>query len=153
VIYYFDTSALAKGYLQEERSADVVTILEQTRTTPAAARVVVSRLAYPETASAIARREREGSLSALEAQRLYRELDADFTGPERPYEILEPAPAVVNEASALVRRHRLRGFDAVHLASALLVYRATPGAFTFAAADRRLAAAAGAEGLPLLDLA
>jgi uncharacterized protein len=151
LIYYLDTSALVKAYVQETRSDEVLDLLRQAREGESSRRVFVSRLAYPEAASAIARRQRDGSIPAVDAQRLYRFLDADFTGPERPYEVIEPAPVVVNEAAALVRGHVLRGFDAVHLASALLLNQAAPGAVTFMAADRRLLAAARAEGLSVED--
>jgi predicted nucleic acid-binding protein len=153
VIHYLDTSALVKAYVAEVRSDDVLTLLQQTRAPDPSARVFVSRLAYPEAASAIARRERDGSLTATEAQRLYRELDADFTGPDRPYELIEASPAVVNQASALVRRFRLRGFDAVHLSCALLLSGAVQGRLTFVCADRALLEAAKNEAsISVLDL-
>lgn len=63
MIHYLDTSVLVKAYVKEERSEEVLALLRQARTAPLAVRVFVSRLAYPETAAAIARREREGSLS------------------------------------------------------------------------------------------
>lgn len=59
---------------------------------------------------------------------------------------------MVNEAAALVRRHRLRGFDAVHLSCAVLLHAGAPGEFTFAVADRRLVTAAVAEGITVHDL-
>ena len=58
----------------------------------------------------------------------------------------------MNTAAELVRRHGLRGFDAVHLSSALLLYRVTDGACILVAADRQLLAPTTAEGLPVLDL-
>ncbi len=61
--------------------------------------------------------------------------------------------AVIDRAIALTRRYRLRGYDAVHLASALILNDAllTQGlpALTMVAADDNLLAAAAAEGLPI----
>jgi hypothetical protein len=52
----------------------------------------------------------------------------------------------------LIQRHPLRGFDAVHLASALRLKTALGGEITFAAADGRLLKAAEAENLKLLNV-
>jgi hypothetical protein len=112
----------------------------------------VCRLTYPETLSAIVRRENRGEIPSGDARILQARAAADFTGPERLYQIIEPTAAVVNDAAGLVIRHRLRGYDAVQLAGALLLRHAAPGGITFACADRALLAAAAAEELNLLDL-
>jgi predicted nucleic acid-binding protein len=52
-----------------------------------------------------------------------------------------------------VRRHRLRGADAVQLASALVAREADPDVNTMAVFDRRLRTAASTEGLALLPAA
>ena len=49
-------------------------------------------------------------------------------------------------------RHPLRGFDAIHLASALMLKRALGEEVIFAAADVRLLQAAGAERLQALNV-
>ena len=55
---------------------------------------------------------------------------------------------LVHVAGELADRHGLRGFDAVHLASALKVQE-LKGTVTFAAFDRALVRAAKAEGRSL----
>jgi hypothetical protein len=56
---------------------------------------------------------------------------------------LDVATPVALSAGDLAERHRLRGFDALHLASFLLAAREFPGEeVRFSSADRRLAAAA-----------
>jgi predicted nucleic acid-binding protein len=50
----------------------------------------------------------------------------------------------------LLARHALRGADAIHLASALLVCDALKQPVTFACADLKLVAAARAEGLDVV---
>ena len=55
-------------------------------------------------------------------------------------------------ARDLIQRHPLRGFAAVHLASALNLKRDLGEPITFAAADERLLQAAAAEGLQALDV-
>ena len=55
-------------------------------------------------------------------------------------------------ARDLIRRHPLRGFDAIHLASALSLRAALGEEITFAAADERLLRAARAEHLRPLNV-
>lgn len=154
--FYLDTSALVKGYVQEDGTEAVRAVLHEARTTPAAARVFVCSLAHPEAVSAITRRENTGALSNFEAARAVQRIDQDFTTAHpRPYEVLDATRPVATRAAALVRAHRLRGFDAVHLAAALELRDAAAGLvadFCFGAADKQLAAAAQAEGFTLLPL-
>jgi hypothetical protein len=64
------------------------------------------------------------------------------------FDVTDPRPDHIDHAAALVARHRIRGFDAVHLATALAVRDATPqDTFTFVSADVKLNAAALAEQL------
>lgn len=151
MIYYLDTSALVKAYVQEDRSSEVRDLLHQSRAAESS-RLYVSRLTYPETLSTIVRRENRGEISAADARFLYSRVATDFAGPERLYQIVEPTAAVVNDAAALVIRHRLRGFDAVQLAGALLLFQEAADACTLAAADQALLAASSTEGIALLDL-
>jgi len=58
--------------------------------------------------------------------------------------------AVVELSLPVVRRHRLRGADAVQLATALAARTVDPGVDAFAVFDARLREAAGAEGFALL---
>jgi predicted nucleic acid-binding protein len=151
LIYYLDTSALVKAYVEEDHSEEVRDLLHQSRAAEASW-LYVSRLTYPETLSAITRREHRGEINAGDARILQSRVAADFTGPERLYQIIEPTAAVVNDAGSLVIRHRLRGFDAVQLSSVLLLYSEAAGACTLAAGDGQLLAAAAAEGVPILNL-
>ncbi|HEX8430173.1 MAG TPA: hypothetical protein VF625_02755 [Longimicrobium sp.] len=63
--------------------------------------------------------------------------------------MVETHPGLINHAAALVARHRIRGFDAVHLATALTMrsLAAPHDTFTFVSADVKLNAAAVAERL------
>jgi len=109
---------------------------------------VVSALALTEVLAAIwgkvARGELDDELAAT--------LDRAFTTDVRRgrFIALPLTDAVVVRSLDCVRRHRLRGADALQLASALLAREADPDVNTMAVFDRRLRAAAGAEGLALL---
>lgn len=62
--------------------------------------------------------------------------------------LIRPEPTVLRLAGELAEEHGLRGYDALHLASALSVPREED--VVFAAADKALREAAHAEGLTLL---
>ena len=69
------------------------------------------------------------------------------------FEVLPVAEDVILRSFACVRRHRLRGADAVQLGSALLAREADPAVSTMAVFDQRLRGAASAEGFALLPAA
>jgi hypothetical protein len=77
----------------------------------------------------------------------------DTSAPVKPYvadvgsDHVELDHDVLARARALIQRHALRGFDGIHLASALHLYREVADPMTFVAADDRLLRAAAAEGL------
>lgn len=60
--------------------------------------------------------------------------------------IVEIDETLANSAADLAEKHSLRGYDAVHVASALRV-----GALVFSTSDRDLSAAASAEGMHVTD--
>lgn len=66
------------------------------------------------------------------------------------FSVVPVSEAVVERSLDCVRRHRLRGADAIQLATALVTREADPAAGAMAVFDRRLRTAAGAEGLTLL---
>lgn len=69
------------------------------------------------------------------------------------YEVLPLAQAVIVRSFECVRRHRLRGADAVQLASALIAREADPAVREMAVFDQRLRTAASTEGFALLPAA
>lgn len=106
----------------------------------AADRVLSSQLLYPEARSALGRAARSGRLGRDEVpaaralvERLWRDLDR-----------LGLTESLARQAGELADERGLRGYDAVHLASALSV--ADPGTVVVAA-DGELLAAARALGL------
>lgn len=134
---YFDTSALVKVYVREAESDLVLALVD------AAAGLFTSRVAYTEARSAIARRRREGSLTSAAGATAVKVLDREFDD----FGIIEVDADLARAGGALADRHGLRGFDAIHLASALRVRSVTDEPPRFVALDARLLAAARAEGL------
>ena len=135
MIHYLDTSAFVKRYVSEPGSSLVRPVF---RTKD----VATSRIAYAEIAATMARLARDGALSESERDAIVTRLDADFTA----VTIVEVRAALVRRVPDLVARRPLRGYDAVHLASAVAL-RDRGVAVTFWAADAVLVEAARAEGL------
>lgn len=133
---FLDASCLAKAYLKEPGSGQVRAWLAERG-------CAVARLTEVEVTSALARRVREGDVSAEQLPGLRRELAADL----ETMDVLELTTDAVRLASNLLVQHPLRAGDAVQLASALLLHAAVPSGFTFACVDHGLAAAASREGL------
>jgi uncharacterized protein len=131
IVLYVDTSALVKLYV-EESGSDVVRARILT-----AEHVATSVLAWPETLATLARRRREGLLSAKEHEALGAQFRVDWSA----LVAVDLDGRVLELVDELVALHPLRGADAVHLASALVLVEA--GLYVaFACADRTLAAAA-----------
>lgn len=74
-----------------------------------------STVAYAEACSGLARRLREGDFTDEEHTRAVERLAQEW----RTYERLAVSNFVAYRAGELALRHALRGFDAVHLASAI----------------------------------
>ena len=81
--------------------------------------VATSQIAYPETRAALARRRREGALTAGAFATAKRTFDADWA----KYFVVGVTPSLCREAGELAERLRLRGDDSVHLASFAEVVR------------------------------
>ena len=133
MILYLDTSSLVKLYVDEPGSQDVARLLDKSEI------AATSVLAYPEARAALARRRRERSLTPTSHRRARMALDADW-----PRILsLDVGVALARQAGDLAERHRLRGFDALHLASYLAIAQAFPGdEVRFSSADKTLARAA-----------
>ncbi len=104
--------------------------------------VATGRLAYPEARAALAAAHRIGRLtdSALAESTLALDVISDGLT------IIDLDAALAKEAGDLAEVHALRGYDAVHLASALALASAS-GEVVLATWDKRLHLAAAASGL------
>jgi predicted nucleic acid-binding protein len=139
LILYLDTSALVKLYVREAGTDDTRAQLD------AASMVATSRVAYPEARAALARRQREAAITRAALARAVAALDRDLGH----FVVVELSAKVAKRAGDLAERRALRGFDAIHLASALEVEELTGVVPTFCCFDDRLREAASAEKLPI----
>lgn len=139
MILYLDTSALVKLYVRERGSAQLRAQVDK------ADAIATSVVAYAEARAAFARLRRERPASGKRHHERVGQLDRDWDH----YALVELTAAVVRSAGELAERHSLRGFDAIHLASALWLKSAHTDDLAFAAFDRRLTAGAKAAGLTI----
>lgn len=108
----------------------------------------MSALSVTEVVAAIWGKVARGELEETSASVLDRAFLGDLR--QRRFEVLALGPRVTARSIGCVRRHRLRGADAVQLASALLAREADPAVNVMAVFDERLRAAASREGFALL---
>mgnify|MGYP006274787923 CR=1 FL=1 len=137
MILYLDTSSLVKLYVEEAGSSETSLLLESSEI------VATSIVAYAEARAAFARRYREQSFSESEFERLKAFFESDWRG----YFILHLTLEVTQSAGNLAEKHALRGFDAIHLASAITLSRDISAPVRFSCFDDSLKQAASAENL------
>ena len=151
-VYYFDASALVKLYIPERGSEWVDQIVNAYYGNGFTNTIAIAKVGIVEVAAAFARRYRMGDVSRKQWHNLYGSLMRDAL--ER-FETLLADDVLVWEAATLTKSHPLRGYDAVHLATALVLnrklLRAGLSGLTFVSADKTLCKAAEAEGLRVVN--
>jgi predicted nucleic acid-binding protein len=137
MILYLDTSALVKRYFQEPYSNEILSMWKS------ASQIVTSFVAYAETMASIYRKKREARLG----DSLIRKIEDSFRRDWESFIRVEVNGELNGYIDRVVEGYPLRGFDAIHLASAMVVHERLPDDFVFACFDDRLASAAQSEGL------
>ncbi|MEN8114337.1 MAG: type II toxin-antitoxin system VapC family toxin [Actinomycetota bacterium] len=132
-ICYLDSSALVKVLLNEDGS-DIARGLWL-----GSAITMSAGIAYPEVRAALAMASRRGRLSGSESAAAKLRWESMW----KALSIIDTSQPIVELAGDLAEEHRLRGFDAVHLASLLSASVAHTIVATW---DRDLAGAAAAIG-------
>ncbi len=145
-VYYLDTSALVKRYAQETGTGWIMNL-----TDPAAGHDLYTvRLTGPEMVAALFRKARTGQISQSDAALFSSNFRVDWQG---QYQVIEVSVTVADRAMTMAEHYTLRGYDAVHLAAALILQdiRQTTGLppLTFISADEEQLQAARAGGLPI----
>ncbi len=137
MIAYLDASALVKRYVAEMGSAEVVELISQAE---AVGTVVISRA---EVAASLAKASRIRVLPRDEAVYALKSFHRDWENLVR----LQMTEGLVSRAASLAWDYGLRGYDAVHLASALSWQDMLGAAITVASYDRQLWQAVKSHGL------
>jgi predicted nucleic acid-binding protein len=129
---FFDSSALAKRYIEEKGSDQVQAILSS------ASALAVSVICIPEIVSALCRRRHERKVSTQE----YRNAKASILSDIDDATVIGITETVIAQAVALLEQFPLRSADALHVACA-----SEWSTELFVSADDRQCAAARAHGL------
>lgn len=135
MIGYLDTSALLKLLLRDEDGGDVVR-----EVIAATDMIVTSRLSYPEARAALAAARRAGRLAADDHIEAKRDLDRAIAS----LRVVELRAVLARAAGDVAERFGLRAYDAVHLASALVLGAGDTVVVTW---DRAMGTAAREAGL------
>lgn len=146
--FYLDSSAVAKRYLVETGTTWIRALTDPT----ASHTIWLAEITQVEVAAALAARHRAGGISRQDRDDA---VDLLLQHCGTTYRLVATNPDILDQAVALTQRRRLRGYDAVQLATALAANAALLSmglaGLTFVAADIDLVAAARAEGLAADD--
>jgi len=137
VTAYLDASALVKRYLVEPRSQETIALTAESEM------VATSIVSRAEVAAALAKAVRMDLVAEDVARRAQRSFDADWQDVLR----VPVTEALVARAESLAWDHRLRGYDAVQLASALIWQESVGTEVMLATFDQQLWEAAPRAGL------
>lgn len=132
---YLDTSALLKKYFWESGSADIINLWKK------ADSLSTSSVAYAEALAACYRKNRENPIQINVFTSI---LDA-FQQDWQSFICVEVNDTLHQEIGRLIALYPLRGFDAIHLASALTLNNVLSAPFIFACFDKGLHKAARSE--------
>lgn len=140
MIVYLDTSALVKLYVQEAGSAEVRQAIAR------ADLVATSLIAYVEVRSAFARKHRMADIDDAALKRHKREFEQGWNQLDR----LPVDATTIRRAGDLAEQHRLKAYDALHLATADLMEVTLRSSVSFACFDDALNRAAAKQGFTLI---
>jgi len=143
-VLYFDTSALLKRYVSEVGSAWIVGLCH-TSTDNIISTVIITKA---EASAALAAKLRNGGILAADYQIAQQSMFEDFA---TSYRLITVDLPLVDLASDLTKRQKLRGYDAIQLAAALtlndILIEEEIDPLIFISADEDLLQAAVNEGL------
>jgi predicted nucleic acid-binding protein len=135
---FLDTSALAKRYVQELGSEELEHLFFNRAT-----EVIVSTLSMPELSSAIGRKVKDREILEEPAIQALREFENDW---ENLFVKIPLTEKIALSASKLTIQYNLKGADAVHLETAIIV-----DSELFVASDQQLISVAEKVGLNFYD--
>jgi predicted nucleic acid-binding protein len=137
MILYLDTSSLVKLYVEEDESSKVDALVRSSEVT------ATSLVAYAEARAAFALRFREKAFTPVEHNLIKEFIDKDWSR----YLILSVTENMIRLAGDLAEKHALRGFDSIHLASALTLRQELSSPIVFSCFDDNLQKASEREDL------
>lgn len=143
-LYFLDTSALVKLYVQEPGTDRLLPLISDRPEN----RFAVLAISAVEIRSAIRRRQRAGDIDTDVAAAILQNVQSHM---ETRFVRQAVNETVIDTAMEMIDRYTLRAFDAVQLAGCLVLCAITAEAFTFVCSDHRLLEAARSEQIRVLD--
>lgn len=144
-LYYLETSALVKLYVQEPGTEHMLSLASSR----AGHRFAILSLAQVEFRSALRRRERDGQIPESDADQMIESFQRHAEG---RFMVERFSDFLLDVASMLIDRHGVKAYDAMQLAGYLtLRAKSDIDIPIFVCADRKLLDAAQREGSPTLD--
>ncbi len=140
MIVYLDTSSLVKLYVEETGSEKIKDIAYN------ATVISTSKVAYAEARAAFARKQKEDGFSITNLRKIVEDLNRDWES----YFIIEITDGLIRSAGDIAEKHLLRGFDSIHLASAINLKDKTGAEIYFSSNDAKLNRAAEKEKILVL---
>jgi len=149
MIYYFDTSAVVKYYTSETGSNQVIEIIEN-----GSSYVYISQIGIVEVAAALSKKMRTHEISIEDYKSSYSLFQSDIL--TKQYFIVQLNDQIVEVAVSLTSLYPLKGYDAVHLSSAItlnsVMLQKNIPPIHFISSDKTLCKSAKKEGLNVSDL-
>ncbi len=143
-LYFLDTSALVKLYVQEPGTDRLLPLVgDQSEN-----RFAVLAVSVVEIRSAIRRRQRAGDIDAAAAAAVLESVQKHIESRFLRQVIND---TVIDTALEMIDRYALRAYDSLQLAGCLVLCGIANEAFTFICSDHRLLEAARSEQLRVLD--
>ncbi len=143
-VYYLDTSALIKRYVQEKGTIWVTAITDR----GAGNDLSTVSLTGPEMIATFFRKARGGTITRAQAIIIAHNFAVDW---QQQYQALVVSESIINLAMDIAKKHALCGYDSVHLAAALKLHQDRQAmqlsTLTSVSADIEQLQAAQAEGL------
>lgn len=140
MIVYLDTSSLVKLYVEETGSEKIRDIAYN------ATVIATSKVAYAEARAAFARKQKEDGFSINTLRKIVEDLNRDWES----YFVVEITDGLIRSAGDIAEKHLLRGFDSIHLASAINLKDKTGAEIYFSSNDAKLNRAAEKEKIVVL---
>lgn len=144
-VYFLDSSALVKRYINETGSAWVLGLFDPTLDDN---EFFVATITGVEIIAAITRRARSGSIAVADAALVCNQLRSDL---QTDYQVIEITEGIISSAMALAETQGLRGYDSVQLAAGCAINELCVAnglsPIIFVSADDELNLAAVNEGL------
>ncbi|ETR68298.1 MAG: hypothetical protein OMM_10666 [Candidatus Magnetoglobus multicellularis str. Araruama] len=126
--YFIDTSALVKRYITEIGSKWIQLLTDPNANN----KLILSRITWIEILSAFSRLKRERVIDESIFDVALQSFEFDWY---TQYHIVEFNESLSNNAGKLVKKHPLRAYDSVQLASALRVQKIMTNSLIFVSSD------------------